>query len=393
LGPFAKGLVDGAHDQRVLWEKLAAAFRHSDPAHRSPELLACYLFNLQPVDNKLTEEILVECLEDSVLSEWFPYFQKRMQISADGLQRLKQSLTQRTAPAERYSGIGRTSKLEDSALLELVPMILQLPGGFDVAADCIHMRIVQERREQRPLSPNLMAAGRIVVEACEFSRQLNREVHAVEEIIEACLESPETTPTVELILDRLRAAHSDYSLGFTEENRIFGALLVAQPFTVLNNVFAPGRTDARIGARGMFHWDYLVGSPLDRISEDALLAWCDEDSNIRYPLIASKMVPFARDAQTDMPGWKRSALALLERAPNKIKVLEHYIQHFRPRSWSGSESATWERNLRLLDQFESHPDTDLKEFAKQQQKEHIRTLEKLKVQELASERIDNERFE
>jgi len=393
LGPFAKGLVEGTSDRRTLWQKLTASFRHSDPAHRSPELLACYLFNLQPVDAGMTEKILTECLQDTELSEWFPYFQKRVQISADGLGRLKESLARKNAPAERYRGLGWTSKLEDSVLLELVPMILQLPDGFDVAADCIYMRIVQERRDQRPLSLELMAAGRIVVEACEFSRQLNREVHAVEEIIEACLESPETTSTVELVLDRLRAALSNYSVGFTEENRILGALLVTQPFTVLNNVFAPGRADARIGARGMFDHDYLVGSPLDRVPEATLLAWCDEDSNIRYPLIASKMVPFAINPQTDTPAWKSSALALLDRAPNRIKVLSHYIRHFQPMSWSGSRSSTWEKNVRLLDQFEDHPDSDFTAFAKQQQKEHKAALDELKIQELATERHENESFE
>jgi hypothetical protein len=393
LGPFAKGLVDGTQYRRALWEKLAAAFRHSDPAHRSPELLACYLFNLQPVDNKLAEEILVECLEDSVLSEWFPYFQKRVQISADGLQRLKQSLTQMKAPAERYRGLGWTSKLDDSALLDLVPMILQLPDGFDVAADCIHMRIVQERREQKPLSPELMGAGRIVVEACEFSRQLNREVHAVEEIIEACLESPETASTVELVLGRLRAARSNYSVGFTEESRILGALLVAQPFTVLNSVFAPGRPDARIGARGMFDRDCLIGSPLDRIPEATLLAWCDENSSTRYPLIASKMVPFARNPQTDTVSWKSSALALLEHAPSKIEVLRHYIRRFEPMSWSGSKSATWEKSVGLLDQFANHPDGELAKFAGDQKMELRTSLDELKLQELASERRENETFE
>jgi len=272
-------------------------------------------------------------------------------------------------------------------------MILELPDGFDVAADCIHMRIVQERRDQRPPSQDLIAAGRIVIEACEFNRPSNHEVHAVEEIIEACLESSRTIPTVELVLDRLRTARSNYSLGFTEENRILGALLVAQPLAVLNSVFAPGRLDAQTGKRGMFDHDYLVGSPLDRVSEATLLLWCEEDSNVRYPLIASKLVPFARNPQTDTPAWKSSALALLERAPNKIEVLGHYIRHFQPSSWSGSQSTIWEKNVRLLDQFENHPDSDLAAFAKEQQMEHKKSLNGLKAQELASERRDNERFE
>ena len=393
LGPFAKGLVDSTLDRRAVWEKLAASFRSSDPALRKTELLACYLFNLQPADTKLAEEILEECLNDSVLSEWFPFFQKRVQISEDGILRLKQSLARKNAPAERYRGLGWTSKLADSSLLELVPMILQLPDGFDVAADCIHMRIVQDQREYRPLSSELVEGGRVVVEACVFDRQSNREVHAVEDIIEACLLSPDTTPTVELIVDRLRAAKSNHSLGFTEENRILGALLMAQPYTVLNNVFAPGQPDARIGARGMFDRDYMLGSPLDRVPEATLLMWCDEDSSVRYPLIASKMVPFGRNPQTDTVAWKTSALTLLDHAPNKIEVLRQYIRHFQPMSWSGSKSATWEKNVRLLDEFEKYPDGKLAKFAAERKKELTASLDELKLQELASEQSENETFE
>lgn len=393
LGPFAKGLVDGTHDRRILWEKLAASFRDSDAANRSSELLACYLVNLQSVDNKLTEEILAECLEDPMLSEWFPHLQKRVDISTDGLLRLKQSLTYQNAPAERYRGLGWARKLDDCALLELVPMILQLPDGFHVAADCVHMRSVQEHREKRALSPELIATGRIVVEACEFNRRLNREAHTVAEIIKACLQSPGTAPTVELVVDRLHRAVASYSLGLTEENQILGALLATQPFTVLNKVFAPGQPDAQIGAKGLFDHDYMLGSPLDRVLEVTLLSWCDEDGNVRYPLIASKLVPFARNPQADTPAWKASALALLERAPNKIEVLGHYIRHFEPMSWSGSQSATWEKNVRLLDEFENHQDNELAAYAKQQRNEHRASLEKLKAQELATERQENERFE
>jgi hypothetical protein len=393
LGPFAKGLIDATENRRALWNRLVASFRLSDPARRSPELLACYLFNLQSADAELTEELLSESLDDPSLSEWFPFFQKRVVISEDGLQRLKQSLARKNAPADRYRGVGWCNKLDDSAILELVPMILLLPEGFDVAADTIHMRIVQERRDQRVLSAELIAAGRIVVEGCEFDRRLNREAHALEKVIEACLESAEAIPTVELILDRLNSAHSSYSLSFMEENRILGALLTVQPLTVLNKLFASGQEDDQIGMRGFFDHDDLLGSPLDRVPEAILLAWCDEDSTVRYPLIAAKLVPFKKASNSDKPEWKPLALALLEHAPDRIEVLKCYIDHFRPMSWSGSRSATWEANARLLDYFEKHSDVDLAAFARSRRIELSKSLEVLKRQELGSEKRENERFE
>ncbi|TCK71599.1 hypothetical protein [Acidipila rosea] len=393
LEPLAKGLVDATTDQRALWDKLVASFRAADPAQRSPELLACYIFNLQSANSELAEELLDQCLNDSLLAEWFPYFQKGVVISAAGLQRLKDSLAQKSAPAERYMGLAWNNKLDDSATLELLPLILQLDGGFDVAVDTLHMRILQVRQDKQALSPELIAAGRIVIDACKFDRRLKHDAHALGEVIEVCMSSADAIPMVEMLLARLRESHANYTFDFMEENQILGALFAAQPTVVLDDLFAPGRQNERTGFRDFFDHDDVLCSPLDRIPETTLLAWCDEDRTARYPRIAARMVPFSKAPNSDKPQWKPSALALLERAPNKIDVLTHYIRHFEPMSWSGSRSATWEANARLLDHFENDSDTDLAAFARLQRDELIRSLDALKRQELDSEKRENERFE
>jgi hypothetical protein len=393
LGPLAKGLVDATTDQRALWDKLVASFRAANPVRRSPELLACYIYNVQSASVELAEDLLTECLNDPLLTEWFPYFQKEVAISATGLQRLKDSLAQKSAPAERYRGLGWNNKLDDPATLELIPMVLQLDGGFDVAVETIQMRIVLKRQNRRPLSPELIKAGRIVIEACEFDRRLNRVGYELGEVIEACLSSADAIPTVEMLLSRLREAHASYRFDFTEENRILGALFAAQPTVVLDDLFAPKKQDEGSGSRGFFDHDYLLGSPLDRIPETTLLEWCDEDSTVRYPLIAARMVPFIKAPNSGNPQWKPSALALLERAPDSIEVLKRYIDHFEPMSWSGSRSVTWEANARLLDHFENHSDNDLAAFAIRRRDELRRSLDDLKRLELESEKRENERFE
>jgi hypothetical protein len=394
LGPLTKGLVDATTDRRALWDKFVASFRAAEPVQRSPELLACYIYNLESADAELAEELLTQCLNDPLLAEWFPYFQKGVVvISAAGLQRLKDSLAQKSAPAERYMGLGWNNKLDDRATLELIPMILQLDGGFDVAIETIHMRIVGERQKKKALSPELITAGQIVIEACNFDRRLKHDAHALGEVIEACLSSADATSIIEILLARLREAHANYTFDFIEENQILGALFAAQPTFVLDDLFAPERQDERSGFTGFFDHDDLLGSPFDRIPETTLLDWCDERSTVRYPLIAAKLVPFSRVTGSDKAQWKPSALALLERAPNRIEVLEHYIGHFVPMSYSGSRSADWEANARLLDHFENHSDIDLAAFAKLRRDELRRLLDDLKRQELDSEKRENERFE
>ncbi len=393
LGPLAKGLVLATVNRRALWDKIVASFSSTDPAQRSPELLACYIYNLQSADAELAEVILTECLNDHLLAEWFPYFQNRVVISEAGLQRFEASLHKKQAPAERYRGIGWTNKLEDSTTLRLIPLLLELERGFDVAVDTIHMRIVQERRDENTLSPDLIAAGRLVAEACTFERKLGHDAHALEEVIEACLNTEEAIPTVQILLVRIRQARANFSLDFMGENRILSAIFTAQPIIALNDLFAPEQQDERSGMRGFFGHDDLLGSPLDCVPEATLLAWCDEASTVRYPLIAASMVPFTRPQNSDKPQWKSVALALLDCAPKKIELLEHYIDHFAPMSWSGSRAAIWEANVQLLAQLDTHSDVELAAFARLRQSELQIVLNDERRRELASERRDNETFE
>ena len=186
LGPLAKGLVERRPtDGPVGQTRCFVSLGRSGTAFAG---VACLLLLQPPIGRCGAHRRTFDGVpKRPMLTEWFPYFQKRVVISAAGLQRLKDSLTQKSAPADRYRGLGWINKLDDSATLELIPLILELAGGFDVAVETIHMRIVQERQDKRALSPEFITAGRIVIEACEFDRRLNHDTHALEEVIEACL--------------------------------------------------------------------------------------------------------------------------------------------------------------------------------------------------------------
>ena len=255
------------------------------------------------------------------------------------------------------------------------------------------MRIVQERQNEKALSLDLIAAGRIVAEACTFERKLNHDGYALGEIIEACLSTDEAIPAVQRLLPRIREARANFNLDFIGENRILSAIFTAQPVIALNDLFAPEQQDERSGMRGFFAHDDLLGSPLDCVPETTLLAWCDEVSTVRYPLIAASMVPFTKPRNSDKPQWKSVALALLDRAPNRVEVMKHYIDHFVPMTWSGSRVAIWEANVQLLDEFEAHPDVELAAFARFRRSELERVLNDERRKELASERRHNETFE
>lgn len=112
-------------------------------------------------------------------------------------------------------------------------------------------------------------------------------------------------------------------------------------------------------------------------------------------LLKPKEVDFARSIsirRRECARGKRS-LSLSWSAPRTIEVVKQYIYQFRPWSYSGSQSAEWEANAKLLGAFENHADAELVEFARNEREKLRATLEELRQEEMKSERPDNERFE
>lgn len=396
LGPFARGLVNAASDRPAIWNRLITSFRASDPTTRSAELLACYLFNLQSIDPDVVEMLLLGVQNDSDLSDWFPVLQTRVAVSAAGISRLKESLERGNIPAERFRGLAYIGTgLSDHAIWELTPLILRLTDGFSIALDAVWMRFPHGRTEKQTLSPELLAAGRLVAGAFDFKRGSSHDTYALGQVIEACLSSEEGVPVVERMLERLKAKHSKYGFRFSSilDDDMLGALAAAQPVIVLNALFASETSNEETSIHGLSgHYDHIV-SPFNRIPQAVLLSWCDEAPAIRYPIAASVLTAFYNPNNSNERRWNDIALALLERAPDRIAVLKQYIDQFSPMGWTGSRAAAWEANAGLLDTFADHPDPNLAAFARRERQRLRTVLDELRQEELQSERRENERFE
>ncbi|UWZ83197.1 hypothetical protein [Occallatibacter riparius] len=392
LGPFAKGLVDGDDDRRGMWDRLIQGFMRVDPTIRSTELLESYLFNLQKVDRDLVETFLQDAMQRPELSEWFPRLQARVVISRLGVLRLKQSLLDGRAHVDSFRSLAYYGDLEDAAILQLVPLLLNLDGGFWVAVDIVSLRLPQIRNKKETPSPELLATGRLIADAFDFNTRGHHDEYELQQVFEACLSSREGIPVVERMLERLKAKHARFGLSLILEDHMLGALVAAQPLLVLNTFFASDAAMKRAVRPLIGHYDH-VGSPFDRVPPRVLLPWCDEDPVYRYPLAASIIKAFDTSRPANKPQWNDIALALLERCPDKTEVLERFIRQLEPMGWVGSRGAAWQANLQLLDEFQDHPDAAFAAFARGERERLRKFVDDLRREELESERRQNETFE
>ena len=91
--------------------------------------------------------------------------------------------------------------------------------------------------------------------------------------------------------------------------------------------------------------------------------------------------------------WSETALALLDRAPDKLDVLKKFVRHLRPMTWSGSRAAIMETRLPLLKKLEQHSDAALAGFAKADGERLKKEIEQEKRYETEQDRSVDETFE
>lgn len=75
-------------------------------------------------------------------------------------------------------------------------------------------------------------------------------------------------------------------------------------------------------------------NPLNQISDDDLISWCEQDPGNRYPLIASAIDPFMeRNRKLE---WKNIVFRIFDMAPELDAIFDSIEYSMIPRSGSGS---------------------------------------------------------
>jgi hypothetical protein len=153
--------------------------------------------------------------------------------------------------------------------------------------------------------------------------------------------------TTRTICRNLKAAveHSEtYSFYHRD---LLGILLSVQPLAVLEGLCDGDATSLELGI-GILN-DCSRWSAFDVLPEEELIAWCEEEPEIRYPGVAGVVTSFRPIPETKESQWTSIGRRLLEKAPNRIAVLRKFTDRFIPRVWKEPRAAAIEANARLLD--------------------------------------------
>jgi hypothetical protein len=256
------------------------------------------------------------------------------------------------------------------------------------------MRFFSDRHEKRPLDPALIESGRELIGMFDLVTGRQKGDHRIGSIIKLCLSGADGAKGVEGLCRKLKIAVASREIYGFSHHELLKSMFKAHPDVALNELFGGDEADRKLGCQIIMDVSHHHANPLVCVSSDVLVAWCERKPSERYPLMAGVVPVF--EGQQDQPlplGWSAAALAILDKAPDRVAALRQFVFRFRPRTWSGSRAAVMETRLPLLRQLETHADAEVAAFAKADGLRLWKEIDQERARETRDDKESDERFE
>jgi len=391
---FGRGLAEATETPRWIWDRLVAQLSATPPDSQRIQVLGGFLSALNAKQPALANSLLDEAVENAVLGSWYPGLQTVVGLDQAGLERLMRSLDLQKAPIRMYrtlEGGGATHNLSGPDFNALLLRIATVPGGLEIALDILLMRILFGSAGKSSTA-ELVSIGCGLMRRISFAaRRTDVDVHNLATVARSCFLSEEGASAVREICQNLKQSVLKSETYPFYHGEFLKVLLNVQPLATLDALCGGTQADLESRIQILGQAGQLRGNPFDAIPDAQLLAWCDQESQTRYPAIAGGVTSFQSSNDAARLIWTPIALKLLDRAPERVAIAKEFISKSTPMFWTGSGST-------LLDEFARYPDPVLREFiAHEKTRLQMAAEEQRRNQDLSDEQIRrwrrDERFE
>ncbi|MGH6681364.1 MAG: hypothetical protein ACREDL_21085, partial [Bradyrhizobium sp.] len=396
LRDFGHGLATACAAPEELWHRLITQLGLAPENDRNTQVLGGFLTGLNTRDSALVGALLDEAVEHETLGPLLPVLQISVLIDANGIARLTRALAAERAPVDSFRSVayGRASDpIPGDRLRGLLTVIAAKPRGHDVAMEILSMRLHSDHADDRPADPDLGAAGRALLAQLPFSHDDRDGGYRLQLVAKAALTGAEGAETARLVWVNFVAAVARREAHAFEQQALVKALFSTQPAALLNEITSSDDKTTREMLLLLRHTGQVDGNPVDAIPHETLLAWCRAEPATRFLRAAAIITPVTGGGDGAAARWTPAAEAFLEEAPDRVAILDKFVEQFRPGGWGGSLAAILDSRAALLLALGEHHDRHLAVHA-------MRAYEKLQLQieaerqwETREHRSRDERFE
>ena len=372
LYSFGRGLADGCSNKQVLWQVFRDQVEKTPTEKRQIGVIQGFLSACAESDSLFYNSTLDNLINDDLLGVWFPIFQTTSTIDKRGVERLKKALDNGKANILdfQYIAYGRAHEsISDDDLADILGKIIIKEQGIRVAIEIMTMRFHRPEAEYRKYSSNLIKVGRDVLTMYSFSgKRGNRgdRDYALAQIANTCLNGQESFKAATEICQHFAAAIADNRIYTSDYPDLLNIIARDQPFVFLNT-FIENDEIRGYQRRAIFTDDFeRRKNPLDQISDEDILSWCDKDPQKRYPLITSSIQTYTKSTEANGLAWRPIIYSIFEKAPDLGVIFENLADSMRPTAWSGSLADILQKRSVLFYDLIQHGNAEICAWAKGQ---------------------------
>ena len=347
------GIADGSCKYRRVWGDLREQFSRMTEDKRDNNVLAGFISAVAKKDAVVAREFLEQSVTDSALAHSYPRFEACAGMAEGAATRLLLSLNSGIAPTRMYQYLtARHGMLNDVELTKIIRVIARRPDGAEIAAEILSYRLDDIQEGDKP-DPLIVQCCRDVLECIIFSSAGAGEFYSYGKLITISLNGDGADVANKKLCRKL--AHELTHRNIYNASDVLRPLAQKQPVMFLNEFL-------------IFDEDYYLNSDeicdaIAEIDDDIVVRWCEKNPDKYY--IAALVVEPCQTAEGGGKEFTSIARHLIDKAPDKARVLGNLQLRFSPRWGWGSRVPAMKEELVLAAILQKHDNSKVVQWARQ----------------------------
>ncbi|MBT9486998.1 MAG: hypothetical protein IV093_05750 [Rubrivivax sp.] len=392
---LGRGLAAGCDSLSGCWSRLRDEFLKIPEAQRHAQFLAGFLASAVTCSPGETEVLLDAVLSDSRLHPYLLYWQANAGINGKAFNRMMKALAIDTVPVSTFGLLanGRVHEgLDDEQLRQVLRGVMTKEGGNGVATLILGMRVFGRVTEKLPISESLKATSREFLAKVELVKGVQHD-HMIGQVIDLAFDKPEHEDQARAFTSRILSAIRSWKVYASDLGEVITALTKTFPAVTLDILVEQAVGDEGTGRTVFQDIRSDRACPLDHIPDDVWMAWAAQKPETRYELLA-RVMRFSNAGDEDhATGWSSAAMRLIEVAPEPERILDTFLQRFRPNGWSGSLADTLATRTPLIEALKHHSKPEVAAWANEHAPAFAAHIDRERAREAAEDRARDQTFE
>ncbi|MGQ5981735.1 hypothetical protein ACUNHK_20525 [Serratia sp. IR-2025] len=396
---FGRGLARGAHDLRIVWQRLVEQIEKQPDANKDFGVIGGVIEEVDSVDPSLAQKFLDQCAQHPELRQVLVGLHPWVKFTVNDLDRCMKHLDDPDIRPFMYEPIlwrDQYANLPRVRLLDLAKRLLNKVSGNDVILDALSMKLHGKDESTDTLGGDFRLIG--LAAAIQRIQNSDRDQggtidYRMEQVIDAALrfdgneaKKIEWLDTIFSVIDE----NYGYVSGF---HKTIATTAASMPEAFLNRIFE-GTEEQRQRRQFFIGRGGLRTYPLAKINISVLIAWCyARNDPFVWPVVAGGVNLWSKNVEKSALTIHETALKLLEASPEPLAVLESFAERITPSSWTGSLANIMQARSRTLSTLIKHERTDIAEATKVVCEKMMQWVECQKEREQREDSEREQRFE